>query len=61
MKVDKQKVLSIIEMRKKNQSNEHIAEKLGISAVSVARWMKRLREAGHDVPKRAVGMKKLEL
>ncbi len=58
--LSKKQIVSIVEMRKKNMSNQDIAAKLNVNMSTVSRWMRRLREAGHDVPK-LTGGRKIEL
>lgn len=54
-------VLEIKKLRNEGQTNEQIAEEMGVTPVTIARWVKRLREAGHEVTRFARGRKKLEL
>jgi len=57
----REKILQIPKMRKEGLTNSEIAEKLGTSEPSVIRWVKRLRESGHNVPPRTGGTKRIEL
>lgn len=49
-KLRKSDILKIIEWRDIGLTNEEIGKKLGVHSQSVCYWIKRLRQAGYDVP-----------
>lgn len=56
----KEDILKIPKMRE-TMSPVDIAKHFDVNVSTIVRWMKRLREAGHDVPKAKGGVKKIEL
>lgn len=40
---------------------DEIAKQMQLSTETVRRWLRRLREAGHDVPRDKPGRQRLEL
>lgn len=56
----REQILSIPKMRKRKMTNEQIAAELKTHPTTIIRWVRKLREAGHDVPK-LQGRPKIEL
>ena len=48
-------------MRNEGKTNDEIAKHFDCSPVTITRWVKRLREAGHEVKRFKRGRAKLEL
>lgn len=51
MKLTKDKILKIPKMKAKGMTNEQIAQEFGVTLRTIASWVPRLREAGHEVPR----------
>ena len=56
-----QQVLTIPAKIKEGQTNTDIAAEFGVHVATINRWLVRLRKAGHDVPVRKGGRRKMEL
>lgn len=61
MSLSRLQILEIKKRRNEGQTNEQIAVDLGVTTVTVARWVKKLREAGHEVKRFTRGRKAMEL
>ena len=59
--LEKEQIFEIQKLRNEGKTNEFIAEKMKVTPVTIARWVKRLREAGYEVKRFARGRKKMEL
>lgn len=60
MSLTKEQILSIKKMRDEGKKNKEIADILKTTETTVIRWIKRLRDSGHDIKKR-VGRTRMEL
>lgn len=54
-------ILEIKKMKLAGKTNDEIAEYMQINVVTVRRWLQKLRDAGHDVPKDKPGQKPIDL
>lgn len=54
-------VLEIKRLKLQGKTTKEIAEEMNRTEVTIRRWLKRLRDAGHDVPKDKSGPKELNL
>lgn len=50
MKLNKEQVLQIKDLRAQSKTIEEIAKHLGISVSTVSYWVKRLKATGYDMP-----------
>jgi len=57
----RKEVLKIKTMRNEGKTNDEIAKHFDCSPVTITRWVKKLREAGHEVKRFKRGRTKLEL
>lgn len=51
MKLTRDQVLQILEMRRAKATNKEICAAFGISLSTLHYWIKRLRKEGHKVPR----------
>ena len=49
MKLTKEQVLSIVTRRNEGKTDQEIATELEVSRMTVAYWVKRLRDEGHEI------------
>lgn len=62
MRLNKEQVLSIAEMRNRGKTNAEVAEKLGVTQTTIAYWVRRLRQSGKTVKRfPRGGRKRLEI
>lgn len=47
--LNKEQIYSILPMRERGDSTQAIATSLGVHPQTINRWMKKLKEAGHNV------------
>lgn len=57
-KLSKEQVLSIVDSRNEGKTDQEIAEELNVSRATVAYWVKRLREEGHEIKRFGRGGRK---
>jgi len=54
-------VLEIKRLRNEGLTTDEIAKKLDRTPMTIYRWIKRLREAGHEIKRFPRGKKKMDL
>ena len=56
----KENILQIPEMKKQGATNGQIAKHFGVHVQTIVLWIKKLRQAGHEVEKK-IGRPKIQL